>query len=341
MSQYIILSHINVQNANTIAGLTWGFPAITHFLGFTHALSRKLTDTHNLQLEGCAVVSHQVQNKVYQPSKYADYEFLQSKNPPVLAKHKSDSPPIIEEGKMNLTVSLILAVKNTLAISNEEVARLETHIHDACCQMRLAGGTVLSIKKLKFVSASTEEENKKALHIIKRLTMPGFVLIDRSPYLQNHFEDIKHQAYSAQLLDAWLDFIALRYQAVSKLDDDNQVLDESTPAEWEYQPKPQGGYLVPLMVGYKAISKRYAPNELLNTRDTEMSTRFVEPIHSIGEWKSIHRIVSASDAIWCYQYDDPWYLCTQYKQPTAMDILDNTLPSTKKSNYSELTPYGL
>ena len=43
MSQYLVLSHIDTQNANSIAGLTWGFPAITQFLGFTHALSRKLS----------------------------------------------------------------------------------------------------------------------------------------------------------------------------------------------------------------------------------------------------------------------------------------------------------
>ncbi|WP_234004635.1 type I-F CRISPR-associated protein Csy2, partial [Cronobacter sakazakii] len=33
MSSLILLSHLRVENANTVAGLTWGFPAITHFLG--------------------------------------------------------------------------------------------------------------------------------------------------------------------------------------------------------------------------------------------------------------------------------------------------------------------
>ncbi|WP_205619382.1 type I-F CRISPR-associated protein Csy2 [Salinivibrio socompensis] len=32
MAQYLLLKHIEVQNANAIAGLTYGFPAITHFL---------------------------------------------------------------------------------------------------------------------------------------------------------------------------------------------------------------------------------------------------------------------------------------------------------------------
>jgi CRISPR-associated protein Csy2 len=36
MNQYILIERIKVQNANAIAGFTWGFPAITHFLGFVH-----------------------------------------------------------------------------------------------------------------------------------------------------------------------------------------------------------------------------------------------------------------------------------------------------------------
>jgi CRISPR-associated protein Csy2 len=42
MSQYIVVNRIKVQNANAIAGFTWGFPAITNFLGFVQNLSRKL-----------------------------------------------------------------------------------------------------------------------------------------------------------------------------------------------------------------------------------------------------------------------------------------------------------
>ena len=34
MSQYVLIKKLNVQNANAIAGLTYGFPAITNFLSF-------------------------------------------------------------------------------------------------------------------------------------------------------------------------------------------------------------------------------------------------------------------------------------------------------------------
>ena len=64
MSQYIVIKRIKVQNANTIAGFTWGFPAITNFLGFVQNLSRKLadiTDYQDITLNGCAVFAHEHQ----------------------------------------------------------------------------------------------------------------------------------------------------------------------------------------------------------------------------------------------------------------------------------------
>ena len=39
----LLLPHLRVQNANAISSpLTWGFPAPTAFLGFVHALERRL-----------------------------------------------------------------------------------------------------------------------------------------------------------------------------------------------------------------------------------------------------------------------------------------------------------
>ena len=322
MTQYLVLSHIDIQNANSIAGLTWGFPAITHFLGFTHALNRKLSSHHEgeyeAELTGCAVISHTLQNKVYQPKKYADFEFLQSNNPPVLAKHKSSSPPIIEEGKMNLTVSLVLELYKPLVLTTEEIDILQKKVLSLCYRMRLAGGTILNVKQVKLLSASTHEQRVDLLRKIKRLTLPGFVLLDRSDYLQNHYQALlaRHKIAEGvsdepQLLDAWLDFAALKYQAVPQLSEKQSVPDESTSANWEAISKPYPGYLVPLMTGYKAISKLYEPGEVLNTRDEITPSRFVEAVHSIGEWKGMHSLDDVEEIIWRYEYYDQWYLCKQ------------------------------
>jgi len=341
MSQYLVLSHIDIQNANSIAGLTWGFPAITQFLGFIHALNRKLSKSYegqnDIELTGCAVISHGFENKVYQPKQFADFEFLQSKNPPVLAKHKSASPPIIEEGKMNLTISLVIELDKPLMLGADQFKELEQKILTQSYCMRIAGGTIFNIKQVKFLSASTREQHITMLRKIKKLSMPGFILLDRSVYLQNHYEAMlaryevdKSTSVKPQLLDAWLDFVALKYKAVPKLNEEQSVPDENTPANWEYVAKPKAGYLVPLMTGYKAISELYDAGTVLNTRDEITPSRFVEAIHSIGEWKGVHNLNAIKDAIWHYDYKDQWYICKQNHHSVLEEAPEDPLNGLKQ-----------
>lgn len=342
MSQYLVLSHIDIQNANSIAGLTWGFPAITHFLGFTHALNRKLSNFYEgeneIELTGCAVISHTYENKVYQPKQYADFEFLQNKNPPVLAKHKNASPPIIEEGKMNLTVSLVIELDKSLTLATQQLKELEREVLTLCYRMRLAGGTILNIKQAKFLSASTQEQHIAMLRKIKRLTMPGFVLLDQSDYLKNHYQSLleRHKADKStsdepQLLDAWLDFAALKYKAVPQLSVDQSEPDENTSANWEYVAKPNSGYLVPLMTGYKAISELYDAGVVLNTRDEITPSRFVEAVHSIGEWKGVHNLNAINNAIWRYEHKEQWYVCKQHSNAVIGEAADQHTFETEQS----------
>lgn len=331
MSQYLVLSHIQIQNANSIAGLTWGFPAITQFLGFTHALNRKISKQYDgeydLELTGCGVISHTVQNKVYQPKQFSDFEFIQSKNPPVLAKHKNASPPIIEEGKMNLTVSLIIEIDKSVMLTTEKIKEFEQKVEALCYRMRIAGGTVLNINKVKLLAADTEKQHIDMVRKIKSLSLAGFILIDRNEHLQQHYTTLirRHKENvnsrkEPQLLDAWLDFSALKYQAIPKLIKDQVAPDENTEADWKYVSKPNSGYLVPLMTGYKAISELYEPKQVENTRDGSTYSRFVEAIHSVGEWKSMHNTQNITDIIWRYRHDGQWYLCEQNKNHKSVDL---------------------
>ncbi|WP_445777287.1 type I-F CRISPR-associated protein Csy2 [Shewanella sp.] len=338
MSQYLVLSHIDVQNANSIAGFTWGFPAITGFLGFTHALNRKISQQfggeYDTALTGCAVISHKYQNKVYQPKQYADLEFIQSRNPPVLEKNKNGKKvPVIEEGKMNLTVSLVVELDKQLLLTDELIKQFEQTILGYCYQLRLAGGSILNIKQAKLLSANTNEQKAMMLKKIKRLTMPGFVLLDQSTYLQDHYQELlrKHNANDEQptLLDAWLDFCALKSKAIPKLVEDQTEPNAETNADWYYQPKPKNGYLVPLMTGYKAISQVYEEGQVANTRDKTTPSCFVEAIHSVGEWKGVHSLTSIDSVIWRYQHYQQWYLCRQGSNATE---LGNQLSDSTETN---------
>ncbi|MES9906059.1 MAG: type I-F CRISPR-associated protein Csy2 [Sedimenticola sp.] len=335
MSQYLILSRVNIQKANCIAGFTWGFPAITHFAGFTHALQRKLSADFDIAFSGCAVVSHYYQAHVYKPTPRSNYEFIQSKNPAVLAKHKThSSPPIIEEGKMNLTASIIVQLSKELATTTERIERFKQVVMEEALTNRLAGGSILSIDRVDLLSASTEEQTSTLNRRIKRLTMPGFVLQDRSDYLMQHFEQLKSDNPDAELLGAWLDFSARKFKAIPKLKDDDQEPSLETDAVWEFSPKPAKGWLVPIMVGYKAISEKYSTDEVGDLRVSAADTSvtdccFVEAVHSVGEWKSMHRISDMNEIIWRYQHENDWYLCAQAKEPSVKEsvITENEILS--------------
>lgn len=338
MSQYIVLSKIKIQNANSIAGFTWGFPAITQFLGFTHALSRKISSQYNgeydTEFSGCMVVANQVDNKVYQPRAYGDFEFLQSRNPPVLEKNKnySPSPPIIEEGKLNTTVSLVIELSQSLDLTTDEVKKLEQKINSLCHVMRIAGGSVIDIGAIKLFSATTEADKTKQLARIKRLCMPGFVLLDRSEYLAEHTTNLaKVTSDQLQPFQAWLDFSALKAVATAKLTENQNEVDERTAADWHYQKKPFDGYLVPLMTGYKAISEIYPAGQVDDVRDPDTPTRFVEAVHSVGEWFSLHRVKQLNDFIWRYYHEGDWYLCKQNSNDSKDEKLIQRLDTTDES----------
>lgn len=201
--QFLLINKIKVQNANAIAGFTWGFPAITHFLGFTHNLERKLSANRNfpeIKLGGCGVISHSQDTHTF--GKY-DQSFTQHRYQPYLhgSTKKSDSPPIIEEGKMNMTISLLIAIEGN--IGNQKEAFCD-FISKCCYTQKLAGGSVLNFESIQ-VTGDTKE--------IKKKVMPGFALMDRSHYLEAHFEKLKEEDEEAELIDAWLDFSALKQAA--------------------------------------------------------------------------------------------------------------------------------
>lgn len=335
MSQFLVLERLEVQNANCIAGFTWGFPAITHFLGFSHKLSRQLKETFLVELDGCAVICHDYQIHAYQPASFRDFEFIQSKNPPYLARHdKKANPPIIEEGKMNMTISLIIPFSKEFVGNDESQKGFENEVKNLCLKGHLAGGTVLLVNSVKIYAASTETEALKLNKKIKRLLMPGFALMDRSTALANHYHRLNEQQEHTEIADVWLDFSALKYRAIPKADSSKEAFDENADATWELLPKPESkGWLVPIMAGYKAISKLYQPGEVENVRDSEVPARFVEAIHSIGEWLSVFRLSNLENAIWKYQADGDWYLCKQKTE--EQEFVESAVEETQQFNFEE------
>jgi CRISPR-associated protein Csy2 len=381
MSQYLLIERIKVQNANAASGFTWGFPAITHFLGFIHNLNRKLKKdfaSNGLSVGGCAVIAHSSHSNMFETengllfSQHRSVNYLESTK--TGDAHKA--PSVIEEAKMNMTVSLLIPVEGYLGGLQD---LLIAFIKNACQVQRLAGGTVLSVANVDIIDLAKDEQLKR----VRRKLLPGFVLQDRSSYLAEHFAKLKESNAKAELLDAWFDFIALKQVArpacelldkylakqaeksepLSLLNDiwlehksqpyqqDNLAIElityfaeqqesidpktfgqwqsylepnEKTPANWEYVKKPQTGYLVPIMTGYKAITDVYPAGEIDGARDSETDLCFVEAVHSVGEWQSVHRLKRLEQwqtSVWSYApYDQGWYLCQQGTPAESQDL---------------------
>lgn len=289
-----ILREITVESSNAISGFTYGFPALTHFLGFTHALSRKLVD-REIVLDGCAVMAHDHQVHAYRPDVWSEFRFALTRNP--LTK-EGTTAPIVEEGKMHFTVSLIVECSGVVFGNDEYLDELAAEVKKLANNQRLAGGRITNIGDCYFNSTPADEH---AVRKLLRPLLPGFILADRTDYLQNHFQESKKKNSGATMLDAWLDFASLKYACEQR--------DEDETVEWNYQPKPNPGYLVPIQVGYKRISDCYSPGEVANVRDATVPFCFTEPVFSVGEWMGPSGISSLEQVIWRYHHSDPYYLC--------------------------------
>lgn len=327
MKHYLLLKKIDVQNANAIAGLTYGFPAITNFLGFAHALSRKLAPKMGVTLGGVAVISHKNAVHARQPSGWGDYVFALTRNP---LTQQGNTAPINEEGRMSLQVSLLIELDGITSGDEQAKQQLITELRRIVPTMRLAGGQITQVQD--YLALTDEKQQSKEL----RRLMPGFALIDRRNYLADHFAALQQVNPQATLMDAWCDFATLSYKATPL---DGEVVTEEdegkTKAQWDYQAKPNAGYLVPLASGYCAISECYQPGEVANVRDTSMPVSFAETAYTVGEWLSVHRLENIHRGIWNYHYDFPWYVAQGYvpeiepllneiPEPDLLDATENS-----------------
>lgn len=318
---YLILKDIQVTNVNAISGITYGFPAVSNFLGFVHALSRKAQQSEfHFSMQGCGIVCHDHQVHAHRDNQFEPYCFALTRNP--LTKD-GKTAPIVEEGRMQLRISLVIACEGINLVIDEHTKALCQWVKDIAFTQKLAGGTITNIGAC-FISKD------KDLNLLRKL-LPGFILIDRSDYLAQ-----LNNNQPQKTLDNWLDFSALQWRSTNnpiqeKATDEDLSLDDSEKnqvkkVKWEYIKRDFSGYLVPLQVGYKKIASTFAANEVQNTRDPNAPFSFVEPIFSIAEWiGSPSRLDSVEQIIWHYQYQDPFYLCkTQSQLDEEISIDDLT-----------------
>jgi len=288
----LLLPHLRVQNANAIPGpLSWGFPAPTAFTGFAHALERRLRDRFDLALGGVGIVCHRFEPQVFNPPGRRNQVFRLTRNP---LNQQGTSAPLIEEARVHLDLSLALEVRTEIHPDDQQ--DLSDALLDTVHAMRLAGGSILPERGKRHQPYWREwydaaADNLKAFQDLRRRLLPGFALVQREDLLAQRLAELRQDTEgAADALDALLDLTRLNFEPIGP---DPKHPDETL---WELRRKP--GWLIPLPVGYAALSPLYPPGAVRNARDNQTPFRFVEGLYSLGAWISPHRMTTLKQLLW-------------------------------------------
>lgn len=305
---YLLFKKVMIDGANTISSpLTYGFPAITGFLGSFHAMSRKMADDESLSevsLGGVLLACHDCQPQMYRPNSYNNYTFNQTRNP---IKKDGKTASIIEEGKCRLVMSFVVEVLADTTLTTEQQASAIQNTKQWIQQQRMAGGSVRGLARFEPVQFF---ENSDISAVIPQL-LPAFVLMDAQNEFAQIINDVQKDNPDATPLDALIEVCALHQIPETQKNGDTKWLTTSR--------KSGHGWLVPMPVGYQGISELYDSGVMQNVRNPEYPSQYVEAVYSLGKWvypQRLNRIGGEHDianAFWHYRYDadDSLYLVTQ------------------------------
>ncbi len=286
----LILPHIKVHNANALSSpFTIGFPAMTAWLGFTHALERKLNQAglNDLMLHSAAVVSHQCDVQTHKGDGDFVHSIIGTGNP--LDKDGSRSA-FIEEARCHLDVSLVIEYTGN-EDQTEQQGFIEL-VQRTILIMKLAGGDVLNLQQpiIKSVNENNEQETTRLMCQL----MPGYVLIERRDLM------IEAMQKGDDALDALLSYLTVNHSC-EQLENETVV--------WRSQRKAEG-WIVPIATGFHGISPL---GQAKNQRDSSVPHRFGESVVTIGEFIMVHKIKHLDGMLWQYAPDleNDLYLCQQ------------------------------
>jgi CRISPR-associated protein Csy2 len=300
----IEISRFDVQNANAGSGLTWGFPCVSAFLGFVHAIDRKLcaNTPFNQVLSGCAIICHDHQTHAI-PNEYREYSFSLTRNP---VTRDGKTAPFNEEGRMHLSLTLFIEcvvspmdyrdeIKNDPWPDLDEDTWIAKKIASLIPSHRLAGGNIIGDPQVSCHAFNVSDEKKAQLgkKVLIR-SLPGFALIDRSELLSTQLEAMKSEDSGTDVIDAWLEFSCFRSRASQRESD--------LPAQWEHVPVQETGWFIPIVRGFQGIAETQPPNQVASARDPSVPFTPVESIYGVGQWLSPHRVQTIDQLMWRYKY---------------------------------------
>jgi CRISPR-associated protein Csy2 len=294
---YLLLPRLKVHNANALSSaVTIGFPAITAWLGFIHALERKVIAAgfEKIKFSGVGICCHDFNILTYRGRGDFVSSIVGIGNP--LDKN-GDRQSFIEEPRCHLTVSLIIKVEGDTGWAMDDILEQMPGI---VTKMKVAGGDILDFEMPSVIPMNDIAGHQKAL----RKLMPGYVLIERRELL------VDAMAQGANALDGLLDYLTVKHRC--EQDDDDS-------ATWTSKRKTVG-WIVPIATGFQGVTPLAESGETKNVRDNTVPHRFAEAVVTLGEFVMPHRFRSMEDIMWQYQYEpeNNLYLCVQNKSLNMM-----------------------
>lgn len=282
---YLIIKHMRIRNAHALSSsYTVGFPAMTAFLGFSHALERNIRqniDYYDTRITGLGIVNHNFHLKSYRgEGNNAKSTIIGFRSP----LKKDGSPASFQEiPKADMDISILLEISSDDDIHS---AAFLTTVKQYVETMRVAGGHVDSLRAVFF-----QNDERRALLSL----MPGYALISRTDILEKNASG-----------DALGDLIAVlsRHNSFNEQDKDGT-------GRWVASYN-KDGWLIPIGVGFRDLT---GPIEVPNQRDYNYEHHFVEPVVSIAEFIMPYRLETPNSMLWRYNVDSTngMYLCVNCK----------------------------
>lgn len=302
---YILkLPHLKIQNANALSSpYTIGFPAMTAWLGFMHALERKLREKAipDMVFDSIAVISHACDLQTYRGADDFVSSIIGTANP---LNNDGTRAAFIEEARCHLDVSLLIQYgiksENELEGLPEKSPLLET-IHEVILTMKLAGGDILSLNRPATYIIPADDNEGQAKRSLLNSVMPGYALIERRDLM------IEAMKEGQDAMDAMLGYLIVDHQCEVLPKTDKQGNEQNLQFTWRSQRK-TAGWIVPIATGYQGISPL---GQAKNQRDPTVLHQFAESLVTLGEFILANRASSIYDILWGFKFDEPrnLYLC--------------------------------
>ena len=287
-------------------------------MGFVHALERKLDKT---EFGGVGIICHKFEPQALRTHGGYNYTFQLMRHPYMAGwrPFKNKAGALVEEGRTRLEVTLLIELLSDEPLTEDEHKCMSVEIQALVSGMRIAGGAFHEATPRVWIQdwPETEDEAREEFCRIRYRWLPGFALVERRDLLGEHLANLRQQVSKTDALEAMLDLLALHTE-LKPPDETDDKIDLSAEksgrktdlTEWIIR-KRCPGWLVPLPVGFGALSELHEPGSVRNVRDMTVPFRFVESLYSVGQWLSPHRLTSIEHLLWRTESDAEHglYLC--------------------------------